>query len=153
MTPQDAAKIIDHDSLYPVFLPSAEAYVFSERMGQIHQLMDIPHRIVLSTNFNPGSSPVLSPLIVMSLALLRYRVSDPFLLINAFTHNPASMLYLTDRGKIEKGTKADLICMPLERFEQIPYWATLHPIHYVIKNGQVFEPNQRAHAGRSSNDS
>lgn len=133
----DARRIIDNESIYPVFLPTAEAYVFSQHIGQIHQLMDISSRIVLSTDFNPGSSPVLSPQVVMAHAVLRYRVSNPILLIDSFTSNPADMLYLTDRGRIQKGAQADLVGMKLDNFEQIPYLGTLDFIDLVVKKGCI----------------
>jgi len=135
LSDQDARLIIENETLYPVFLPCAEAFVFSEKIGQIKKLMDIPKRVVLSTDFNPGSSPVLSPMIAIMQALLRYRISDPLLLIDAFTSNPANMLFLEDRGVIEEGKKADLICMNLDRFEQVPYFGTLDVIRHVIKGG------------------
>jgi imidazolonepropionase len=133
----DARRIIDTETLYPVFLPTAESYVFSQHVGQIHQLLDIPSRIVLSTDFNPGSSPVLSPQLIMSQAVLRYRISDPFLLIDSFTSNPAEMLYLHNKGRIEKGAHADIVAMALDRFEQIPYWGTMSHIKYIVKNGSL----------------
>jgi imidazolonepropionase len=133
----DARLIIETETLYPVFLPTAESYVFSQHVGQIHQLLDIPSRIVLSTDFNPGSSPVLSPQLIMAQAVLRYRISDPFLLIDSFTSNPAEMLYLHNRGRIEKGAQADILIMALDGFEQIPYWGTMSNIKYIVKNGSL----------------
>lgn len=132
---EDARRIIETETLYPVFLPAAESYVFSQHVGQIHQLLEIPSRIVLSTDFNPGSSPVLSPQLIMAEAILRYRVSDPFLLIDSFTSNPAEMLYLHDRGRIEIGARADIVAMALDGFEQIPYWGTMSHTKYIVKNG------------------
>ncbi|NQT27062.1 imidazolonepropionase [candidate division KSB1 bacterium] len=136
---EDAVRIIQNPDLYSVFLPGAESFVFSERIGQINQLLDIPERIVLSTDFNPGSSPVLSPTMIMAMAVLRYRLSNPKLLINAFTINPAEMLFLPDRGKIEQGKVADLILLDLDRFEQVPYFGTINMIRHVIKRGKVFD--------------
>lgn len=137
LSDEDAQRIVQNDTLYPVFLPCAENFVFSQRVGQIGKLMDIPERIVLSSDFNPGSSPVLSPMITITLAMLRYRISNPHLLIDSFTSNPANMLFLEDRGSIHEGLKADLVCMDLECFEQIPYFGTLDVIRIVIKGGEV----------------
>ena len=135
----DAQRIIDDETLYPVFLPTAEAFVFSEHIGQIHKLLNIPDRIVLSTDFNPGSSPVLSPQLVMATAVLRYRLSDPRLLINSLTTNPARMLFLDDRGVIKKDRKADILLMELDNFEQIPYYNVTNFTKFIIKNGQKYQ--------------
>jgi imidazolonepropionase len=139
LSEDDARRILEDERVYPVFLPAAEAWVFSERRGQIHHFADIPERIILSTDFNPGSSPVLSPQMIMSLAVLRYRISDPDLLLNAFTVNPARMLFLEDRGRIEEGLIADILLFDLEKTAQIPYFGTINFLKTVIKEGKRIE--------------
>ena len=47
------------------------------------------------------------------------------------------MLDLGDRGRIKKGAKADIVCLELENFEQIPYYGTLNFIKFVIKDGTL----------------
>jgi imidazolonepropionase len=139
LTAEDADRIRKNKDLYAVFLPTAEAYVFSEHVGQMQQLMDVPSRLVLSSDFNPGSSPVLSPFVVISHALLRYRIPSPSLLLDGFTSNPADMLYLGDRGTIQEGKKADLVCLSLDNFHQVPYLGTLPVIDMVIKDGKIYQ--------------
>ncbi len=138
LDPEDACSINGTPELYAVFLPSAEYHVFSEHVGQIQQLLSIPDRLVLSTDFNPGSSPVLSPPVIMSLAVLRYRLSDPDLLIHAFTRNPADLFYLRDRGRIAPGQKADLVCVDLDNAHQLPYWGTLDVVAATMKSGTLY---------------
>jgi len=136
---KDAERMMDNPGIYPVFLPSAEYHVFSPRIGQIHKFLNAPSRIVLATDFNPGTSPVLSPAAVMTLAVLRYRLNDATLLLDAFTSNPADMLFLPDRGRIEKSAKADILLVELDTFEQIPYFGTIPRIRFVIKNGKPIQ--------------
>ncbi len=141
---RDAEKIMAATDLYAVFLPSAEYFVFSQQIGQIHRLLDIPERLVLSSDFNPGSSPVLDPHLVMNLAILRYRLDQPFLLLDAYTRNPADMLMLKQRGRIAKNCLADLLCIDLTEFEQIPYIGTVPLIQTVIKSGKkVWQQKQK----------
>jgi imidazolonepropionase-like amidohydrolase len=71
----------------------------------------------------------------MAMAALRYRISDPYLIIDSFCSNAADMLYLSDRGRIEEKAKADIIGLDLEFFEQLPYFGTLDFIDLIIKNG------------------
>jgi imidazolonepropionase len=145
----DAERIIQNPNLYAVFLPAAEYFVFSKKVGQVKKLSAIPSRIVFATDFNPGSSPVLFPQVVMSLAILRYRLADPGLLQDGFTVNPARMLGLSNRGVIETGAAADVICLQLDRFEQIPYLGTFNFITHVIKGGRlVLEKLQKKRAQR-----
>ena len=137
LSDKDAAGILENDNIYPVFLPGAEACVFSDRKGQIGRLLSIPERLILSTDFNPGSSPLLSPALIMQMAVLRYRSEDAAWLIDSFTRNPADMLYLSDRGRLEVGCKADIISLKLENYEQLPYFGTMPVIDRVIKTGKV----------------
>jgi len=132
------AEIIKQSGMYAVFLPTAEGLVFSSHVGQIHKLLDMPDRIVLSSDFNPGSSPVLNPFFVMTYALMRYRIADPHLLVNAYTANPAAMLNLTDRGSIEPGMQADLVCLNIDSIEKLPYFGTFDLVSNVIKKGVVY---------------
>lgn len=137
LTEKDAEIIIENENLYPVFLPGAEAYVFSKHTGRIDMLSEIPDRIVLSTDFNPGSSPVISPGFIQVLGVLRYRISVPGLLVDAFTRNPAEMLYLSDRGKIAPGKLADIVCFELDCFEQIPYFGAMNVKKQIVKRGKL----------------
>ena len=137
LSDQDAQRIIDNENIYSVFLPSAELFVFSENIGQINKLLKVPARIVLSTDFNPGSSPVLSPVLIQSLAVLRYRLGDPLLLIDGFTINPAAMLYLNDRGTLKPNKRGDIFCLELENFKQVPYLGNMSIKSLVVKSGEV----------------
>jgi len=139
LSDEDAHRIRRNPECYAVFLPAAEAFVFSDRIGQIEKLLDIPDRLVLSSDFNPGSSPVLSPYFIMAHAVLRYRLHDPFLILDAYTVNPATMLYLDDRGVLAPGKKADMVFMQLDAFEQIPYWAGTDFVQGVMKSGSWVE--------------
>jgi imidazolonepropionase-like amidohydrolase len=60
--------------------------------------------------------------------------------VDAFTSNPANMLFLPDRGRIEKGARADVLLFALDNIGQIPYFGTVCQIKHVIKNGKRFEP-------------
>jgi len=139
LSEKDAQIIIDNEDLYAVFLPGAEMFVFSENIGQIHQLSDIPERIVISTDFNPGSSAVLSPIIIQTLALLRYRNITPSLLIDSFTVNPAAMLFLDDRGVLKPGKMGDVLCLELDTYRQIPYLGNMQLRKLIIKSGKVIK--------------
>ncbi|HEX9933777.1 MAG TPA: imidazolonepropionase [bacterium] len=139
LKPEDADRLLRTKDLYAVFLPSAEIHTFSERIGQIRRLKGMPDRIVLSTDFNPGTSPLLSPAAAMAMAVWRYRIDDADFLVDAFTSNPGDMLFLSDRGRIKPGTKADVILLALDNIAQVPYFGTVCPIRHVLKNGMLIE--------------
>ncbi|MFO7891516.1 MAG: imidazolonepropionase [bacterium] len=137
LSEQDAQRIIDDEDLYAVFLPGAEMFVFSENIGQINQLLTIPERIVLSTDFNPGSSPVLSPVLIQTLAVLRYHIGQPSQLIDFFTVNPAKMLYLDDRGILAPDKRGDIFCLELDNYKQISYLGNMQLRSLMVKSGKI----------------
>lgn len=137
LSDQDAQRIKDNEQLYSVFLPTAEMFVFSGNRGQINKLLDIPERIVLSTDFNPGSSPVLSPIFVQTQAVLRYTIGQPSLLVDFFTTNPAKMLYLDDRGILAPGNRGDIFCLELDNYKQVSYLGNMQLRNLVVKSGKV----------------
>lgn len=133
----DAERILADPDLYAVFLPTAEGLVFHDKAAPVEKLLAMPDRFILSSDFNPGSSPVLNPLFVMVYAVMRYRLSDPDLLVRSMTANPARMLGLDDRGVIAPGKLADLLVLNVENVSQIPYYGSFPIVKQVIKKGRL----------------
>ncbi len=118
-----------------VLLPGAE-FLGDERLAPGRQLADAGAICALATDFNPGTSPVLSLPLVIGLAVRRYRWSALEALL-ACTLNAAWVLGLEDQvGSLEPGKRADLLVLdgPLER---IPYRLGHNPVQIVIAGGRV----------------
>ena len=118
-----------------VLLPGAE-FLGDERLAPGRQLADAGAICVLASDFNPGTSPVLSLPLVIGLAVRRYRWSVLEALL-ACTLNAAWVLEREDQmGSLEPGKRADLLVLdgPLER---IPYRFGHNPVQIVIAGGRV----------------
>ncbi len=118
-----------------VLLPGAE-FLGDERLAPGRQLADAGAICVLASDFNPGTSPVLSLPLVIGLAVRRYRWSVLEALL-ACTLNAAWVLGREDQmGSLEPGKRADLLVLdgPLER---IPYRFGHNPVQIVIAGGNV----------------
>ncbi|UCF09413.1 MAG: imidazolonepropionase [Candidatus Bipolaricaulota bacterium] len=96
--------------------------------------MEIP--VALATDFNPGSCPIYSIPVILSLAVTRLGLSIEEA-ITAATLNAAAALDLADVvGSIEEGKRADLLILDLERHQQIPYYFAHNPVRKVFSGGE-----------------
>jgi imidazolonepropionase len=93
--------------------------------------------VALGTDFNPGTSPTPNLALVLSLAVLRLRLT-PSEALAAVTVNAAQALGLEKtHGSIEVGKQADLVIWGAPSHELIPYWLGADLARIVIKRGQV----------------
>jgi imidazolonepropionase len=93
-----------------VLLPGAE-FMNAEERAPARALLAAGATVVLATDFNPGTSPILSLPLVIGLGVRRYGLSTREALA-AVTLNAAWTLGMDhDRGSIEVGKRADLVLL------------------------------------------
>jgi imidazolonepropionase len=93
--------------------------------------------MALATNCNPGSSPTLSPLLVLALGCTMFRLT-PEEALRAYTVNGARVLGRADRiGMLAEGFAADLAIWTVSQPAELCYWFGGNPCRQVVKAGQV----------------
>lgn len=133
-----------------VLLPAAE-FLGAEHRAPGRELVDAGALVVLATDANPGTAPVVSMPVVLGLAARMYGFSVRELL-GASTLNAAWTLDLHhDRGSIEVGKRADLLVLdgPAER---IPYRFGHDPVQIALIGGEVVYVRDEAAAERIDDD-
>ncbi|MFH1609316.1 MAG: imidazolonepropionase [Candidatus Bipolaricaulota bacterium] len=119
-----------------VLLP-ATAFVLNEPYPPARELIAAGVPVALGTDFNPGSSPVLSLPLVLSLAVLKLGMS-PEEALAAATLNAAAAIGLADAvGSLEPGKQGDLAVWDARSYEEIPYWIGQNLAHVVVQQGRV----------------
>ena len=84
--------------------------------------------VAIASDFNPGTSPVLSMPEVIAMACTLYGLPPPTALVAA-TANPAWVLGLSDRlGTLEPGKRADFVVLAAEDFRSVPYRPGHNPV-------------------------
>jgi imidazolonepropionase len=104
-----------------VLLPGAFYFLRETRLPPVAALREAGVPIAIATDHNPGSSPTLSPLLVMNMACTLFRLT-PEEALRGFTQHAARALGLADRGVLVAGTRADFAIWPLEHPAQLAYW-------------------------------
>lgn len=93
-------------------------------------------RLVIATNYNPGSAPTFSMPLIMALAVRKLGLTvDEGL--SACTVNAARLLGLVDRGTIDSGMRADMLLTDLRDERMLAYEIGGDPVEVVVCGGRV----------------
>ena len=118
-----------------VLLPGA-FYSLGERQKppiDVFREHDVP--LVVATDANPGSSPIVQPLIAMNQACVLFGLT-PAEAIAGMTRLSSGVLGLEDRGVLEVGRRADLACWSISEPAELAYWVGGVPAQAVISGGR-----------------
>ena len=100
-------------------------------------MIDMGIPVALATDFNPGSSPILSMPIILGLASLLMSMT-PAEVITAGTINGAYAVGKGERvGSLEVGKDADFLILNIDHYRQLPYWFGQNLVEKVVKKGKV----------------
>jgi len=117
------------------FVPGANYFLGLSKYPDARRFIESGVAVGLATDYNPGSSPMLSMPMAMSLACTHMKMS-PAEAIAAATINGAWALRVADRkGSIEPGKDADLAVFEASDYREIPYWFGTNRCALTIMNG------------------
>ena len=117
-----------------VLVPGAWYYLRETQVPPVDALRAANVPIAVSTDHNPGTSPVLSILAAMNMGCVLFGLSPEEALRGA-TVNAARALGLDDRGLIEPGMLADLAVWDVQSPAELSYALGHNPCRRVYKAG------------------
>ena len=117
-----------------VLVPGAWYYLRETQHPPVDALRSAQVPIAVSTDHNPGTSPVLSILAAMNMSCVLFGLSPEEALRGA-TVNAARALGLNDRGSIEPGKLADLAVWDVQSPAELSYALGHNPCRQVFKAG------------------
>lgn len=121
-------------------LPGTTFYLGKEAFARGREMIDKGAAVTLSTDFNPGSSVTENLQLIMSLAMLKLKLT-PEEIWTAVTVNAAYAIGKGDvAGKLEIGRPADIVVWEATNYLYVPYHYGVNHTHAVYKKGKkVFE--------------
>jgi imidazolonepropionase len=121
-------------NVQPVLLPASVLMIGSQRYPDVRAMIDVGLAIVLATDFNPGSSPTPSMLLVLTLASTQMKMS-PAEAVTAATVNAAYSLGLgAEAGSLEAGKRGDFVIHDCDDYRELGYFAGVeHPVSVFVK--------------------
>jgi imidazolonepropionase len=117
-----------------VLLPGAFYFLRESKLPPVAALREACVPIAVATDHNPGSSPTLSPLLMINMACTLFRLT-PEEALRGITVNGARALGLHDRGRLASGQRADFVAWKLEHPNELAYWFGRNPCARVVIGG------------------
>lgn len=120
-----------------VLLPGAFYMLRETRLPPVDALRAAGIPIAIATDHNPGTSPILSILLVMHMACTLFGLTVPEMLA-AVTRNAALALGLErTHGVLGVGRPADFVLWNIESAADLAYWMGQRPIAKVVRQGRI----------------
>jgi imidazolonepropionase len=117
-----------------VLLPGAYYFLRETKVPPVAALRGAGVPIAIATDHNPGSSPTLAPLLMLSMACTLFRLT-PEEALRGMTVNAARALGLADRGTVARGQRADLAVWNVAHPNELAYWFGANPCARVVFGG------------------
>jgi imidazolonepropionase len=131
-------RALGQSSTYAVLLP-VSGFHTDGRYADARGLLAAGGKLVLASNYNPGSSPCFSLPFVIALALRKLQLGAADA-IRACTSRAADLLGLCDRGRLLPGARADLILLRHRDERLLGYELGGNPVQHVVVAGrEVFQ--------------
>jgi imidazolonepropionase len=117
-----------------VLLPTSTLFLGSSP-PDVRGLLDAGAAVAIASDFNPGTSPVVSMPEVISTACSLYGLR-PLEALAAATANAAVALGLAGRGTLAPGRPADLVVLDGDAFRMVPYRPGHNPVVRTFIDGE-----------------
>ncbi|MBC7003144.1 imidazolonepropionase [Photobacterium sp. BZF1] len=129
-------------------LPGAFYFLRESQMPPLDQLRQLNVPMAISTDFNPGTSPIASIRTMMNMACTLFRLT-PEECLRGVTINAAKALGLDEqRGQICQGMKADLAIWKLSHPAELSYRLGVPDLKARIVNGELFNQASLPRSGQ-----
>ncbi len=122
-----------------VILPGAFYTLREKQVPPIDLLRRHKVPMAVSTDCNPGSSPMTSLVLAMNMACTLFRLT-PLEALQGVTVNAARALGLNDCGTIAVGQRADLAIWNVDHPAELAYRIGFNPLHKSIFGGHPASP-------------
>lgn len=132
---EDDIKKMAASNTVAVLLPGAFYTLRDTKLPPIDALRKHHVPMAISTDCNPGTSPLTSLLLTMNMGCTLFYLTPEEVLAGATIH-AAQALGLDKKGRIEVGCDADLALWDITRPADLAYQIGLNPIAGIMSQGQ-----------------
>ncbi|EPF75990.1 imidazolonepropionase [Acinetobacter rudis] len=119
-----------------VLLPGAFYLLREKQYPPLESLKRHGVAIAISTDLNPGTSPVLSLRLVMNMGCTLFELTPEQALAGVTLHAAKALGIETQYGSLEVGKKADFVAWKIQHPAEISYWLGGDLSKRIIRHGQ-----------------
>jgi imidazolonepropionase len=109
-------------AVQPVLLPGAVYALGLTKYPAARRMIELGMRVVLATDFNPGSSPTASMPMILSLACTQMKMTPAEAIAAATIHPAESLGRAGEIGSLEPGKRANFVVHDCDDYREIPYF-------------------------------
>ena len=135
-TSEEGVRAMAAHGTVAVLLPGAYYALRETKLPPIDAFRAAGVPIAIATDLNPGTSPLLSLRLAMSMACTLFRLTPEEALRGA-TANAARALGFNDRGTLAVGRRADFVVWNIERPADLCYWIAGSLARRVVAGGRI----------------
>ncbi len=128
---EQGMKVMAASRVTPILLPTTTLCLGMRDWAPARAMIEAGCRLALASDFNPGSSPCLDPLLVLRLGCLQLRLTFEEAL-TAMTLHAARSLGHSDLGHLYPGARAAIALWPVQDPLELVYWVGEAYVPYVI---------------------
>ncbi|MCE7871005.1 imidazolonepropionase [bacterium CPR1] len=133
--PESDFAAIKKSGSIPILTPGTTFFLGLERFAPARAMLEADLPVALATDFNAGSCQTESMQAILSLAVLRTRMTPSEALVAATVNAAHSLGLGSTVGSLEVGKKADLLVLDMPDFAELPYRFGGNYVRAVIKSG------------------
>jgi imidazolonepropionase len=122
-----------------VLLPGAFYFLRETKYPPLQALRDADVPIAISTDCNPGTSPMSSLLLAMNMACTLFKMTPQEALAGTTRHAAQAMGLSNDRGTLAIGKRADLAMWRIDRPADLSYAIAHNPCVQIVQSGRLIE--------------
>ena len=145
-TSEEGVRALAAAGTVAVLLPGAFYFLRETKTPPVDLLRKHGVPIALGSDLNPGSSPMLSPLLATNMGCVLLGLT-PEEALAGVTRCGAQVLGLQDdRGTLEPGKRADVALWDVAHPAELAYWIGGNPLRLTFKDGVPRTPAEAARA-------
>ncbi|CAN5364215.1 imidazolonepropionase [soil metagenome] len=134
-TDDAGAQAMAESGTVAVLLPGAFYFIHETKKPPVESFRKHGVPIAIATDANPGTSPLLSPLLTMNMSATLFGLTVVEC-IAGFTREAARALgKLSEIGTLEVGKRADFAIWNIDQPVELVYWMGLNPLHTRVFGG------------------
>ncbi|MDD0838072.1 imidazolonepropionase [Curvibacter sp. HBC61] len=122
-----------------VLLPGAYYSLRDTHLPPIAGLRAAGVAMAVSTDHNPGTSPVLSLLLMVNMACTLFRLTVPEALAGVTRHAAQALGLQATHGVVGPGRPANLVFWPVQDPAELAYWVGQRAQPTVVRQGRIVQ--------------
>jgi imidazolonepropionase len=139
----DGVRAMSAAGTVAVLLPGAYYFLRETRLPPVQALREAGVPIAIASDHNPGSSPALSLLLMLSMACTLFRLTPEEALRGVTCHAARALGLQATRGTLAAGKRADFAVWGVEHPSELAYWFGHNPCLRVVCGGAEVFHEQR----------